>query len=615
MLPPGAADLNLPPLAQTTGLMGIGLLYLNSQHRRMSEIMLSEIEHVELEDPSAPTDNIRDEGYRLAAGFALGLINLGNGSDLRGLHDMRLVERLLAVAVGPKPVDVVHVLDQATAGAVIAIALVFMKTQNASVARKIDVPDTIPQFDYVRPDIFLLRTLAKHLIMWGNIQADYKWMIMNLPPEYVANHKLTDIKALRSEHMPFYNIMAGLLWSIGLKHAGTGDTKVRDFLVSYLDQFIRLCHLPAIRYDARLTRNTVRNCQDLVALSAATVMAGTGDIVVFRRLRLLHGRVSPDVPYGSHFAAHMALGALFVAGGSYTFSTSNLAIASLVCAFYPLFPTDVLDNKAHLQAFRHFWVLAAEPRCAIIRDVETRRAISLPLAVTFKDGTTKEYTAPCLLPELDTIATVQTNSAEYWQVTLDFVSNPAHLAAFKRTQTIHARRRPAHSSALHASTFNATLSALNDNQLALRSAPSRQVLWDWIFDLPALRGGDQHLRTGFPLPIVSKADVSALVIPTDTSNTAASGLATGGLTTSSASGGIELLTDSKTSPVDERLVLRTAALRGWDADGLRNLRLLFRWAERAAEEGGRVRWLGREVLEGLRAVVGERGRGVGGGVV
>lgn len=623
MLPPGAADLNLPPLAQTTGLMGIGLLYLNSQHRRMSEIMLSEIEHVELEDPSAPSDNIRDEGYRLAAGFALGLINLGNGNDLSGLHDMRLVERLLAVAVGPKPVDVVHILDQATAGAVIAVALVFMKTQNASVARKIDVPDTIPQFDYVRPDIFLLRTLAKHLIMWDNIQADYKWIITNLPPEYVINHKLTEIKALRSEHMPFYNIIAGLLWSIGLKHAGTGDTKARDFLVAYLDQFIRLCHLPAIRYDARLTRNTVRNCQDLVALSAATIMAGTGDIVVFRRLRLLHGRVSPDVPYGSHFAAHMALGALFVAGGSYTFSTSNLAIASLVCAFYPLFPTDVLDNKAHLQAFRHFWVLAAEPRCAIIRDVETRRAISLPINVAFKHGAVREYTAPCLLPELDTIATIQTNSPEYWQVTLDFVSNPAHLAAFKRTQTIHARRRPAHSTTLHATTFNATLTALNDAQLATNASAAaalRAVMWDWVFSLPALRGGEPSHRSpappcpSFALPLVSKADVSALIIPTD-AQTNSSGSISTALATSSASGGIELLTDGKTSPVDERLVLRNAALRAWDADALRNLRLLFRWAERAAEEGeGRCRWLGREVVEGLRAVVGERGRGVGGGV-
>ena len=47
MLPPGAAELNLSPLTQTAGLMGIGLLYYNTQHRRMSEVMLSEIENME----------------------------------------------------------------------------------------------------------------------------------------------------------------------------------------------------------------------------------------------------------------------------------------------------------------------------------------------------------------------------------------------------------------------------------------------------------------------------------------------------------------------------------------------------------------------------------------
>ncbi|KAK7540515.1 negative regulator of mitosis [Phyllosticta citribraziliensis] len=593
MLPPGAADLNLPPLAQTSGLMGIGLLYLNTQHRRMSEIMLSEIEHVELEDPSAPRYNVKDEGYRLAAGFALGLINLGQGNDLKGLHDMRLVERLLTVAVGPRPVDVVHVLDQATAGAVIAVALIFMKTNNWSVAQRIDVPDTLPQFDYVRPDMFLLRTLARHLIMWDDIRADHAWILKNLPPEYEVNHTLKQIKVLRSEYLPFYNIVAGLLWSISLRYAGTGDVQVRDFLVEYLDQFIRICHLPAMRYDARLTRHTVRNCQDLIALAAATVMAGTGDIVVFRRLRLLHGRISPDVPYGSHFAAHMAIGALFLAGGSYTFGTTNLAIAALVCAFYPLFPTDVLDNKAHLQAFRHFWVLASEPRCLIVRDVETHRAISLPFVLQLRDGSVEERTAPCLLPNLDTVASLRTASPDFWQVTLDFAANAAHRGAFGRSQTIHVRRRPAHEA--HSSTFSATLTALNDAQVAATAAAaSARAMWDWVFALPALREDHQHhnQNASSTTSLVSRADIS-LVLPPDPHSSA--------------------LVETKGTVVDDRLVLRAAAEGAAQRARLEELRLLFRWAEREVETGGRLRWLGKEVVEGLRAVVAERARRIGGG--
>ncbi|KAF4981780.1 hypothetical protein F66182_17143, partial [Fusarium sp. NRRL 66182] len=170
MLPQGAAELNLSPLTQTAGVMGIGLLYCDSQHRRMSEVLLSEIENVEQEEVGISQETLRDEGYRLAAGFALGFINLGKGKDLRGLRDMQVVERLLALAIGTKNVELVHILDRATAGATVALAIIFMKTNDEMLARKIDIPDTTVQYDYVRPDIFLLRTLARHLIMWDSIE-------------------------------------------------------------------------------------------------------------------------------------------------------------------------------------------------------------------------------------------------------------------------------------------------------------------------------------------------------------------------------------------------------------------------------------------------------------
>lgn len=567
MLPPGAAELNLSPLTQTAGLMGIGLLYYNTQHRRMSEIMLTEIEHVEISDPADPPDNLHNEGYRLAAGFALGLINLGKGNDLKGLHDMRLIERLLTVAVGTKSVDVVHILDQATAGATIAIALIFMKTQHRSIAEKINVPDTAPLFDYVRPDVFLLRTLAKHLILWDDIRAEQDWLIRNLPADYRGGNLLSEIKSLQSEHMPFYNIVAGLLWSVGLKYAGSGDIKVRDFLIRYLDQFMRICRLSAIRYDARLTRNTTRNCQDLIAISLATVMSGTGDLEVLRRLRVLHGRVNPDTPYGSHLAAHFALGALFIAGGTFTFGTSNLAVAALVCSFYPLFPMDVLDNKAHLQAFRHLWVLAGEPRCLIVRDIDTHRAVSVSVLVNFKNGGQQYIKAPCLLPDLDSIESIRTNTPDYWPAAIDFEKNPAHLVAFRKTQTLQVRRRIALDA--HSSTFTATLTALNDTQ----SSQTARLVWDWIFALPKFR-------------IFDMADVSQ-ILPID--------------------GSSSLHLDVRGTVVDNQLVLMSKA-QSSTSDDLRDLRCVLAWAEGVQARGGRLRWLGREVVERLRIMIAERAR-------
>ncbi|KAL5116779.1 Anaphase-promoting complex subunit 1 [Pleosporales sp. CAS-2024a] len=568
MLPPGAAELNLSPYTQTTGLMGIGLLYYNTQHRRMSEVMLSEIEHVEIPDPSEPPDSLRDEAYRLAAGFALGFINLGKGKDLRGLHDMRIVERLMTVAVASKKVDIVHVLDQATAGAVIAIALIFMKTHDKMVARKIDIPDTLPQFDYVRPDIFLLRTLAKHIIMWDDIDATDEWIQENLPGEYRSDYHLKYISKLRTEQMPFFNIVTGLLWSVSLKHAGTGNVVVRDFLLRYLDQFIRIAKLPALRYDARLARHTVRNCQDLLALSVATVMAGTGDLNVFRRLRGLHGRIGPDVPYGSHLAAHMAFGTLFIAGGTQTFSRSDKAIAALICAFYPLFPLDVQDSKAHLQAFRHFWVLAAEPRCLVVRDVDTGRAINMSIKVHLKDSTTSNVVAPCLLPEIHLIERIETIDAAYWPTVLDFENNKRHRQAFERNQTLHVRKRAA--ADMFSSTFSATLSALNPATQNLQT----QLPFRWLLHLPKLAR------------YISASD-AGLLLPTDPSS--------------------KTLLDSESTVVESRLVLHRLS-KSIKLEDLRELKGVLDWAER---EGGMVRWIGREVLDGLGAKVLERGRAMG----
>ena len=561
MLPPGAAELNLSPLTQTTGIMGIGLLYCKTQHRRMSEVMLSEIEHIDHEDPSLPTNTLRDEGYRLAAGFALGFINLGKGEDLKGLHDMHLVERLLALAVGNKKVGIVHILDKSTAAATVAIAMIFMKSGNEALANKIDVPDTTLQYDYVRPDIFLLRTIAKHLILWQKIQCTTQWMRENLPRDAASDGRgsLKGITWLQSTDLPLFNIVAGLCYAIGLRFAGSGDSSAKVLLTHYLDHFIRLCRLPVRTYDQKLTRSTVRNCQDLLALSVATVMAGTGDLDVYRRLRSLHGRVDVDTPYGSYLATHIAIGILFLGGGTFTFGTSNLAIGALLCAFYPLFPSDILDNKSHLQAFRHFWVLATEARCLIPRDALTHRPVSIPVTIKLDSGEILVRQAPCLLPDLQTIDKITTKSDDYWRVVLDFGNNARHLDSFRSNQTIYVRRRAAHDAA--ASPFQATLLALNSRDSS--SDPLR-----WLFQLGAFK----H---------IDRSEVS-LVVPPDAGQV----------------GHISM----DTTILDARLVL-AALLHGRNRDQLWNVRLILEWADRLAQEDRKVRWLGKEVIDRVRAAV------------
>lgn len=569
MLPPGAAELNLSPLTQTSGIMGIGLLYCNSQHRRMSEIMISELENVDQEDNSHPLDNLRDEGYRLAAGFALGYINLGRGKDLKGLHDMHITERLLVIAIGSRKVSIVHILDKATAAATVAIALIFMKTNDETLARKVDIPDTLHQFDYVRPDIFLLRTVARHLIMWDDIQPTTKWLKKQIPLVYQHKHKLTTIRILTSEDMPFFNIVAGLCLSIGLRFAGSGSLEVRSMLCHYVDQLMRICKLPTLSYDGKLARITVRNCQDVAVLATCCVMAGTGDLHVFRRLRSLHGRTDADTPFGSHLAGHFAIGILFMGGGTHTFGTTNIATASLLCALYPLFPNAVLDNKSHLQAFRHFWVLATERRCLIPRDVDTHRPVSLPVLVTLRTGTEVAMNTPCLLPAIETISKIQTNDHEHWTVTLDLARNPIHYEAFKRHQSIYVRRRAAYDA--HASVFSTTMKALNDAQSTHQL--SKQA-FGWIFTLPALAEFNRAEQ--------------ALVLPAD--------------------GGSVIHKGTRGTFVDDRLVLERACIGSGLSERLWNLRILMAWADGLSRRGEEWRWIGRETVERLRAGLAMRRR-------
>lgn len=618
MLPFGAAELNLSPLTQTAGIMGIGLLYCGSQHRRMSEVMLSEIENSEHDEQAATQEDLRDEGYRLAAGFSLGFINLGKGDDLRGMRDMHIVERLLAIAVGTKNVDIAHVLDRATAGATIALMIIFMKTNDAVLARKIDIPDTTVRFDYVRPDLFLLRTLARHIIMWDSIAPTAEWISQSLPDVYQKRSRLTDVHRLRSEDMPSFNIIAGLCFALGLRYAGSGESQARDLLLFYLDQFIRISRLPVRSYDARLARNSVRNCQDVVALAAAAVMAGTGDIALFRRLRSLHGRIDADTTYGSHMAAHMAIGVLFLGGGSYTLGTSNQAVASLICAFYPIFPTTVLDNKCHLQAFRHLWVLAAEPRCLVPRDLDTRRPISIPITITSHDESVRTLGAPCLLPDPSQISRIEIRGPDHWPLVLDFSQNDTLREKFLRGDpSIYLRRKATYNPASSSSSvFASTLTGLSEAQDILPTAavgapnpakalpptawPNRTALlagkhsraaspsqnpWDWIFHLPSLQDLDIRERS---LVLPSSFPMRSARLTNDLISTPPW---------------------LRTSAVDARLTLshtvrnivQSARGRGADPDQIRDrmwqLRLLFDWLDRT-HPGDERDHLSRQVLSG-----------------
>jgi anaphase-promoting complex subunit 1 len=300
---------------------------------------------------------------------------------------------------------------------------------------------------------------------------------------------------------------------------------------------------------------------DLLALSVATVMAGTGDLVVLRRLRALHGRDDPHTTYGSHFATHLAIGAIFLGCGTTTFGTSDLAIASLLVAFYPLFPATVQDNHSHLQAFRHFWVLATEQRCLVVKDDATGQPLSVPVKIRLKPDSQSALSysmpkcgadsfirrnTPCLLPPLDDVVSVRTDATAqgYWNLEIDFERQPELIESFRKDQNLYIRRRPTTEG-----TFPATLRALGQDAFSEAAECAERDPLEWLF----------HLKATRPLTHAERA----LVLDR-------SGI-----------GGSFGEVEGASTVVDTRLVLENS-MDGWSRDRLLGLQLLFNWADRRA---------------------------------
>jgi anaphase-promoting complex subunit 1 len=62
-------------------------------------------------------------------------------------------------------------------GATLALALAFLKSNDASVAARLALPDTHPLLDTVRPDLLMLRVVARSLVLWDGVRASTEWVM------------------------------------------------------------------------------------------------------------------------------------------------------------------------------------------------------------------------------------------------------------------------------------------------------------------------------------------------------------------------------------------------------------------------------------------------------
>lgn len=132
------------------------------------------------------------------------------------------------------------------------------------------------------------------------------------------------------------------------------------------------------------------------------------------------------------------MGFLFLGSGQYALKTSNLeSIAYLVITAIPSYV-----HKCPLQETKHFWSMAVEPRCLVIRDATTEELVdNVPFEVNFRVNDTfdetKFMTAPCLLPDIRKITSLKVNSEGYYPIEIKFDNDLKAANFFKNGTVLH----------------------------------------------------------------------------------------------------------------------------------------------------------------------------------
>jgi anaphase-promoting complex subunit 1 len=130
-------------------------------------------------------------------------------------------------------------LDVTSPGATLAVTLMFLKSNDTSVANMLALPDTTFTLDFVRPFYILLRILARALIMWDSMEPTIEWVRVQLPTvlrmswqeslqpmkDAVSDGKEFDWEAVLLGHI---HAVAGAALALGLRYAGMLCSNVGD---------------------------------------------------------------------------------------------------------------------------------------------------------------------------------------------------------------------------------------------------------------------------------------------------------------------------------------------------------------------------------------------------
>uniref|UniRef100_A0A158Q8W3 Anaphase-promoting complex subunit 1 n=1 Tax=Elaeophora elaphi TaxID=1147741 RepID=A0A158Q8W3_9BILA len=473
MMGPTLLELHIDTVIQTAALVALGLLFAQSSHMGILSQLINEIGRPACPDYEPPTDRY---SYSLAAGFAIGLIALGRGEDL--LSSVPFVEQYPAIAsrlivlmegglrslcVFPSTISAEgassgnattassfsqsnHVRESENVNphltaspAAVALGLMYLRTENKWAAESLKIPETISAIEEIRPDLILLRTLCRHLVLWNEITASKHWVEQSVPlivliyKERLFSEQLKiddddeeeDLRMLQAAvdkqtiAQTYLNVIAGACFAMAVRFASTWNSEAYNIIWHYIKMV-----LPpdAQQISSKLSLAAgVTACLNVLATlinSLGILMAGSGNLQVLRLCRLLRTRVTlpeayrDNTSHSLYAAANTVMGMLMLGRGRYALKTDDLSIAALVISFFPVSPHTLNDNRIYLQPLRLLWVIAAEERLLCSVDADTEEFVELEGSkIIYPD--ILNLRTPCIIPELSLLNKIQIGGQAY----------------------------------------------------------------------------------------------------------------------------------------------------------------------------------------------------------
>eukprot|EP01147_Barroeca_monosierra_P005120 gene5120-159_t len=305
----------------------------------------------------------------------------------------------------------------------------------------------------IRPDFLLLLVVSRALILWDSVMPSNEWVLLQCPPIIqrfsLRKNRRSNISndTLETVHQAEVFLLAGCCLALGLRFAGTAN---QDAVDTIMDVFGFLKTGISQNEAKRINPINIASCIQTALLSAAMVMAGTGYIPIIRAVLQLRTNTNAKGTYGCQIATHMALGFLFLGGGTVTLSRSEKSIAALFLACFPKFPKNTTDNQYHLQACRHLYTQAAVPRMLLAKNIDSQEIVHVPILITFQEKLDhREETCslnlvtPCLLPvSLSKIISIQTAGHRFFPNIVRPMSNSAQRLVLMKDLTLYVKLRP-----------------------------------------------------------------------------------------------------------------------------------------------------------------------------